>query len=715
MTKKAMKSKSPKSIFKTIIEKMMRTGEILRNIGIQNRLIGAFLLISIIPLGITGFTSYRNSNNAIKDKIETYSVQLMKQLGNNIIIELNKLEAYGKDIINSTEVQNLADFSDLEMNERLTAGKAAQNAILKRIEPVQSYINLAEIVIDDGRDDMLIVGAGKEFYDKSSGGNTVLKQNNDILKKYIEASIDINGRLYVGFDDITGYGENIILARMARSNSSSGGEIGTLIFSVNPDYLLNVYEDLNMGDEAQTFVIDNNGMVLSSKENSEIGSVYREMSLIERIKHDESTNNTQAFTIDIGGEPYLTAYQILGDTEWYVVSTIPYSYLNNESNNIRNNIILWGLICFLGALALSYLVTWSISSPLNRIVKQMNEARTGYLAVEIRDNWKDEIAVVSKSFKEMLSNIRELILSFNESANAVQQNSEKIAMSSLQLRKSYEISSNIIHQIAAGSCEQAEGANSCVEYMDDLSDSIDRMKDDTSHISELVVKTKTLSEDTCDVINILKDKASQTSSVSERIACEINSLNNDMKEIKSIIKLIAGISEQTNLLSLNASIEAARAGEAGRGFTVVAEEVKKLADQSKEASASINNIINNIQKKTDQVVTMANDSGSIIKEQMEAVIKTDEAFKTVFNAMKNVSSSIDNTSNTTRKVIVSRQKTLEAIGDISSVSEETAATVEEVTAGIAENLDGIQSLAESAGELKDMASRLKTAIEKFRV
>ena len=93
-------------------------------------------------------------------------------------------------------------------------------------------------------------------------------------------------------------------------------------------------------------------------------------------------------------------------------------------------------------------------------------------------------------------------------------------------------------------------------------------------------------------------------------------------------------------ISLNASIEAARAGEAGKGFAVVADEVKKLAYQSKEASTSINNLINNIQKKTDQIVIATNSSEAIIKEQMEAVTKTDNAFKTIFKAMEGISDGI---------------------------------------------------------------------------
>ena len=701
--------------FRMVFEKMYQMGEIFRNIGIQKRLIGAFLLISIIPLAVTGIASYRNSNKAIQSKIETYSVQLMKQLGNNVSIELDKLYTFSKDIANSSEMQNLTGYSELDGNERLQAGKLAQGAILKKIEPIQGYVGLAEMVMDTGNGTLENVGAGKDYFDKSSGGKLILKQNSDVLNKYIKASMDANGKICMGFDDLTGLGKEIVFARLARSNSSSGGDIGTLIFSVTPDFLTDIYRDLNLGGNAQTFVIDQSGTVISSKVPKEIGSAYREKSLIEKIRKDAAGKKNRTFALDIGRDKFLAAYSTLGETGWYAVSIIPYSYLEMESNGIRNNILLWGLICLHVALGLSYMVTGSISNPLGRITGMMDEAKTGNLRIDIQDKKKDEIAAVSKSFQEMLSNIRSLIMGFDELSVAVLQNAERIAASSRQLRNSSELTSNVINQIASGATEQAIDANNCVEYMNDLSGGIDGMRDDTSHISEQVVKTRELCQDTYKVVNSLKKKTYETSSVSEQIASNINTLNCEIKEISRIAKFIAVISEQTNLLSLNASIEAARAGEAGKGFAVVADEVKKLASQSKEASSGISSIIKSIQAKSDRIVVMTNTSGIAIEQELEAVEKTYDAFKRIFEAMEDINKSTNNTSDTIQRVFSSRLKTLEAIEGISSVSQETAATIEEISAGIMENLNGIQDLADSSGELSDMASRLKSAIEKFRV
>ena len=175
---------------------------------------------------------------------------------------------------------------------------------------------------------------------------------------------------------------------------------------------------------------------------------------------------------------------------------------------------------------------------------------------------------------------------------------------------------------------------------------------------------------------------------------QIKSLNSDMVQIRKITKLMVGIAEQTNLLSLNAAIEAAHAGEAGRGFAVVADEVKKLADQSKEASIMINNIINDINNKTQEAVLEANNTSNIVQDQMVAVEQTDSAFNTISSSMKEIDQYMTNVEDSVKNMDVLRQKTLSSMENISAVSEEAAATTEEVSASTQEQMASSEVLAE---------------------
>ncbi|MBC7960770.1 MAG: hypothetical protein H7X94_13000 [Vallitaleaceae bacterium] len=179
--------------------------------------------------------------------------------------------------------------------------------------------------------------------------------------------------------------------------------------------------------------------------------------------------------------------------------------------------------------------------------------------------------------------------------------------------------------------------------------------------------------------------------------------------------IILNISEQTNLLSLNAAIEAARAGIAGRGFAVVADEVKKLAEQTKESSRSIKNIISAIQMKTHKTIETANESRTIVKEQLQSVDDVKEAFDSVLNAMSDISFGTDKMNHLISTVLELREKTIANLEGVSTVSQQAAATVEEVTATTQEMISEAEELSQMSGELDLMAIGLQKSLEALMI
>lgn len=669
-------------------------GGVLRNIKIQTRLIISFLVISLVPLALTGFIGYKESSRAIESKISAYSDQMTVQIGKNLQTSVSKIEGFANELCLNKDIQDGLDTLDsmdeltrLDFNKRISAIVTAKNAV--------------EIVGIE-----LLVKGSSVF----SFGVQSTDFSRDDLDAVLEASDEENGKSVWRFIIKKNDNKKALIVSKVVKSINTGDKIGFINICVNPEYFSQYIKDINVGEGARVIIMNSNGIVIASSDPKDnIGEPFKEALLIRNIKDSKKE------LIKLDGEENLVSFSRIGESDWSVAVTIPYSYLNQESRSIGNMIRLMALVCLFIALALSYLIAASISAPLGKLVGLMKLAKEGNLVFDVKDEKKDELAEVLSNFSDMVENIKSLITKTGDSAHKVIKSAADISQLSGQSHSNSEQVAASILQIAKGSSQQAQDISTGVIQLSDLSENINKVGADIDNVAEVVYKTKGMSETALTVVKSLNDKALETKTVSAQIIRDINSLDKDMKEIKNIIKVIVGISEQTNLLALNAAIEAARAGEAGRGFAVVADEVKKLADQSKEASVTINSIITRIQKKTEITVDAANSSGSIIEHQMEAVCETDNSFKTIFSSMEAISKMIHGVESSLKVVLGSKERVMDTIENVSAVSEEAAATSEEVAASTQEQIVTAETLASLADELNSMAGELEKSISQFSI
>ena len=217
-----------------------------------------------------------------------------------------------------------------------------------------------------------------------------------------------------------------------------------------------------------------------------------------------------------------------------------------------------------------------------------------------------------------------------------------------------------------------------------------------------------------DRIEQLGQRANETTAVTAKVEESIEDLKRESETINQFVSVITDISEQTNLLSLNASIEAARAGEAGRGFAVVAEEIRKLADNSAEAAGEIRNNVENISAQTGVSVESAKQAGEMVAQQTEAVREVIGVFQDMSDAMDKLFDGLKEILAGTERADKEREDTLEAVHNISSIIEETAASAEvvkKVAASLEQNVENLNGTAESLG---DNMTGLKTELAVFK-
>ena len=473
-----------------------------------------------------------------------------------------------------------------------------------------------------------------------------------------------------------------------------------------------------MGEASSVSIVSLDGTIIGNADKINIGQKYKASNIIEDLNREVSSldgEEAKEKTFSDSKEKELISFASIDTNDWYLLSNIPYSYLNKEANSIGVNILIIGLIAFIVAMIISILISRDISKSLQRLINHMNKAKEGDLSIYIKNEYKDEIGKVNGAFKEMLNKISGLIVDIKGLMENISKGTQVISVAS---EHSYAVSEEIsamMMEIESGAVGQVTSATESFECMNNLSNDINIVNEKSNNVVRHLEKTKDIQNEAVDTVKILNLRAEETNEISLEIVSEINDLNYEVKEIKDIVDIIKDISEQTNLLSLNAAIEAARAGEAGRGFAVVAEEVGSLASKSKESSIRISNIINNIQKKTEGVANMANNSKGVITQQMSALKNTSLAFNEIFNSIDQIDSELKDFFELIERIVESKEITKTAIESIVAISAETEATTREVAGAAQEQIKEIEKISDFSKELDKIVGKLNKTISYFHI
>lgn len=693
---------------------------LLRKLGIQTRLISSFVLLIVVVLLITGIFSYSSSTNTIDNKVKTYSSQVIEQTGVVLVNEITRMEQYFLDVGLSRNVQDALSASNTtDEYERLMQSRAISEFITTK------FITTKDI-------DFCGLFHGDGFSQVESYNTQSL-----VLEPESVAKNDFKQIEWMFFDVTYANNKELRFGMQKNVNSlTSGGTIAKMVLVPKTNFLAAAFEKLNIGVDSKTgkafpvIIIDSSGNILASRDNEQFPllksneiskslATYvtgdfdaKEKARIAAKKNDKTVSGYLETSVD--GKDSLVTYSKIDGKNWYIVSAIPYSYLNSDANSLKNKIVLIGVLCILFAIVLCFMIAKSVATPLKLLVLTMKKAKEGDLTSHIQDDGKDEIGEVCRNYNDMLSNINLLVSQVRKTSLDVVAAATKIAIASDATYTTSEQVAVTVEQIAKGATDQANEINESVGHMDKLSEGITFVEDDVTQVINIAQEINNLNANAANTIQALNVKSGQVSDTTNRVSENITDLSNSMKEIQKILKIMIGISEQTNLLSLNAAIEAARAGEAGRGFAVVANEVKKLAEQSKEFTSNINNIISSIGKKTNDTVQEVMKSNAVVNEQIVAVKDTEEMFTTVFAAMEEVINNIARTEKSVENIMKAKEKVLESMENISAVAEESAATTEEISASTEQQIASAEELSKHAVNLNELSAALNRELDKFK-
>lgn len=384
----------------------------------------------------------------------------------------------------------------------------------------------------------------------------------------------------------------------------------------------------------------------------------------------------------------------------------------NHSKNVTYSFII---ISILISIALGYILSQTISRPLQRVVDLVGDIAKGDLTQTSDIDTKDEIGALAKSMNEMVSNLRNMMEGAFYTSEQVAASSEEMNASAEQTSQVTADISGAIQLIADGSVHSAASLEESSGELGEVSISIQQMAESSNaiakagaHVAEQAKLGGEFVDRTAQQIHTISESVDQSGEV-------ILSLDKRSQEIGEITKAITEIANQTNLLALNAAIEAARAGEHGKGFAVVADEVRKLAEQSQQSSTQIAELIQEIQGDMTRSNQSINRVKADVKEGLGIVSKTEESFKVILDSIGESSDRIEEMAATAKQMSASAQEVLTNLTSITTVARDSTAHSQNVAASTQEQLASMEEIASASNNLSKMASELQELLGAFKL
>jgi methyl-accepting chemotaxis protein len=486
---------------------------------------------------------------------------------------------------------------------------------------------------------------------------------------------------------------------------------GILVIDVNIATVKKILNDLEFDQSGLLGIVTQDGKEITATDYEE--KIFGDKDFYQRAVAAEEVTGSEY--VDFNNQQYLFMFSKIGNTGAMICALMPKKTITSQADSILQVTILIVIIACIIAVLTGVLISTDIDKTIKRIIKGLKMAAKGDLTVKFISPRKDEFHILINEIQNTFLNMKELIQQVNQLSKEVSDASINVSETSGGFLKSTEDISTAMAEIEEGISHQAKDAEECLIQMDNLSQKIVLVSNNTREISRITDHAKMNIKEGTIVTEDLNSKTKSTIDITTVIINEIEKLAEKSLSINKIINVINDIANQTNLLSLNASIEAARAGEYGKGFSVVASEIRNLAEQSKGSVNDIRKIIDSIHEDTRSAVTIARKAEDVLLLQESAVKNTTNSYQNINESVEKLMLYLDYITDNVDNIEVARVSTLRAIENISAVLEEIAVASNTVNQTSNDQLASVETLNKSAVNLNKNAVYLFNAVHKFKV
>ncbi|MFC4809067.1 methyl-accepting chemotaxis protein [Paenibacillus sp. GCM10023250] len=683
----------------------------LKNVKFQNPIKSVGLMLFLIIFSaivvcvlVVGLFSYSTSKSIIKEKVAQSSSVAIAQSNGKLDLMFKNYEALSMQILLDKNIQDY-----LTQYKGTTDDYDKFDLMKKLSDTVQSYILGNQSIIGAA-----IVPISGDSSTVTMGGTSMTTADAQ-KSEWLKSITDGAGRLVWLPTKVKGYGSSaatdptFAMGRVMKNTISNEGSF-VLLIEIRLKEVGDQLKDLKLGNGSEVLIQDGNGKVIYSANNAQLEQASP-VTLPSEGKQAEGGSKT---TTDSDGDQVLAMYNEFESTGWELVGTVPVSELFKDAKQIRNATYIIAGIAALLAIGIGLLVIRIVAMPLVSLRNLMNEGERGNLTVRSTISKKDEIGQLAQSFNQMMTQITVLVNQTNQSAQDVLATAGELSDASKKTAISAKEIAVATEEIANGATSLAVEAEKGSDLTSEIGGQMAKVTEANQEMGEAAAEVEKASRQGTAYMNTLIEKTGMTEEMTRSMVEKVDRLKESTRSIRKILDVLNNMTKQTNILSLNATIEAARAGTAGKGFMVVADEIRKLADQSRQSIDVVGQITETIQREIDETVSVLSDAYPIFQEQIQAVKEANQIFLTVQGQMGDFVGRLGTVTDAIGMLESSQVVLSEAMSNVSAVAEESSATSEEVASLSSEQTNISEGLVRLSEQLETVSTGLKETLSRFR-